>query len=379
MRNPYSTTPAAPTAPAKRSRKAASEPAPPALDLAAIEIQARSLAPGPFGFFLWFDDKLASAGFHRSSDWWRWSIGEFYASDKRFGIFGPGRGAGKSTTLERVACAETLFTPRSPAPGERWIWPFLSAGLDDARRRVQETASMLRAIGIDAWPKAPGGRPTIELMDARDNPVAFVALACTITGVSGPSTIGATFDEEQKWKREDRTVNPAPEVLASLISTFRAREGIRAIRCSSAWDPESIHARSLLEGDTEANFVARIGNRFLDVAKIGFLDVAIWEEARGNHEAGRRLRAIAETLRGDAPSVPTWLGNPTISAVASRREVEALPAENLKGLTRTDFWLREFGSILTMPGQNEDWVVSQAKGCREFNAGRAPSWRRGVM
>lgn len=234
---------------------------------------------------------------------------------------------------------------------------------------------MLRAIGIDAWPKAPGGRPTIELMDAHGNPVAFVALACTITGVSGPSTIGATFDEEQKWKREDRTINPAPEVLASLISTFRAREGIRAIRCSSAWDPESIHARALLEGDTEANFVARVGDRFLDVAKIGFLDVAIWEEARRNHSAGKRLRAIAETLKASSPSVPTWLGNPTITAIASRREVEALPAENLKGLTRTDFWLREFGSILTIPGQTEDWVISQARGCQEFNAGQAPSWR----
>lgn len=372
MRNPYAA-PTPPAAPPKRGKAAA--PPVNVLDFASIEIQARSLAPGPFGFFLWFDDKLAASGFHRASDWWRWSLGEFYASDKRFGVFGPGRGAGKSTTLERVACAETLFTPRSPAPGERWIWPFLSAGLDDARRRVQETASMLRAIGLDAWPKAPGGRPTIELVDARDNPVAFVALACNITGVSGPSTIGATFDEEQKWKREDRTVNPAPEVLASLISTFRAREGIRAIRCSSAWDPESIHARALIEGDTEANFVARIGDRFLDVAKIGFLDVAIWEEARGNYSAGKRLRAIAETLRGSSPGVPTWLGNPTITAVASRREVEALPAENLKGLTRTDFWLREFGSILTTPGQADDWVVSQARGCQEFNAGQAASWR----
>lgn len=346
-----------------------------ALDFASIEIQARSLAPGPFGFFLWFDDRLASSGFHRASDWWRWSLGEFYASDKRFGVFGPGRGAGKSTTLERVACAETLFTPRSPAPGERWIWPFLSAGLDDARRRVQETASMLRAIGIDAWPKAPGGRPTIELVDARDNPVAFVALACTITGVSGPSTIGATFDEEQKWKREDRTVNPAPEVLASLISTFRAREGIRAIRCSSAWDPESIHARALVEGDTEANFVARIGDAFADVARQGFLDVAAWEEARRNVSAAKRVRMIGETLKGSSPSVPTWLANPTISAIASRREVEALPAENLKGLTRTDFWLREFGSILSALGQTEDWAVSQAKGCQEFNTAQSASWR----
>jgi hypothetical protein len=376
MRNPYA--PSVPAPPAKRG-KAAPSPAN-ALDLASIEIQARSLAPGPFGFFLWFDDKLASSGFHRASDWWRWSLGEFYRSDKRFGVFGPGRGAGKSTTLERVACAETLFTPRSPAPGERWIWPFLSASLDDARRRVQETATMLRAIGFDAWPKAPGGRPTIELVDARGNPVAFVALACTITGVSGPSTIGATFDEEQKWKREDRTINPAPEVLASLISTFRAREGIRAIRCSSAWDPESIHARALQDGDTEANFVARIGERFLDVAKIGFLDVAIWEEARRNLSAATRLRAIAEMLKASSPGVPTWLGNPTISAVASRKEVEALPAENLKGLTRTDFWLREFGSILTVPGQTEDWLASQMRGCRDYNDGRPTSWRgRKVM
>lgn len=369
MRNPFaSSPPSTPAAPiAKRGKAAASPPDP--IDLARITQEASEHAPGPFGFFLWLDHRIAPQRGYAVSDWWRSEIGAFYGSGKRFGVFCGGRGMGKSTVLEEFSVEQTLFTERYVPPGQRWLWPFISVGLDDARRRIQEIAAMLRAIGIDAAPKAPGGRPTIELMDARKNAVAFVALAATVAAVSGPSTIGGTFDEEQKWRVEGHTINPAPQILASFLQTFRARPGIRAIRCSSVWSPESIHAAAVRDGDTSSNYVARIGERFLAAAVEGLLSVAQWEEARGNPDAAKRIRAYVATLTARSTSIPTWLGNPTITPIASREDIEALPADKLGSLSKSEVWLREIASVLppTAGVGEADWMRSQAIGCAEFN------------
>jgi hypothetical protein len=163
--------------------------------------------------------------------------------------------------------------------------------------------------------------------------------------MSGPSTIGATVDEEAKLKDRERHANPAHEIITSLVQTFRARPGIRGIRCSSAWTEDSTHASAIREGDTVTNHVGRIGPAFLGLARAGLLDVAQWETERGDALAARQIETYAATLDADSPRIPTWIGNPTIGAVASRVEVDALPAESLDGMTRSGYWLRENASV----------------------------------
>jgi hypothetical protein len=301
--------------------------------------------PDPFARLEWLDGRLVAAGFPAMSEWWRAELRRFYASGRRWGVYLVGRGGGKSTTLTRVAACEALFTEREIPPGQRWIWPFVSVSIGDARRRITEIAAIMRAIGVDAEPSYPQGQPTIEAVDARGNPIAFVALAGTIAAVSGPSAIGATVDEEAKLKDRERHANPAHEIIASLVQTFRARPGIRGIRCSSAWTEDSTHASAIREGDTVTNHVGRIGPAFLDRARAGLLEVAQWETERGDALAARQIEACAATLDADSPRIPTWIGNPTIGAVASRIEVDALPAAGLDGLTRSGFWLRENASM----------------------------------
>jgi hypothetical protein len=290
----------------------------------------------------------------RASRRWRDELRRFYASGRRWGVFLVGRGGGKSTTLTRVAACEALFTERSIPPGQRWIWPFVSVSIGDARRRITEIAAILRAIGVDVEPSYPQGQPTIEAVDARGNPIAFVALAGTIAAVSGPSAIGATVDEEAKLKDREKHANPAHEIITSLVQTFRARPGIRGIRCSSAWTEDGTHASAVREGDTMTSHVGRIGAEFLEVAREGLREVARWEARRGDASAARRIEAYAATLTAESPRIPTWLGNPTIGAVASRGEVEALPAESLDGMDRTAYWLRENASATTEAASGSD-------------------------
>jgi hypothetical protein len=303
----------------------------------------------PFERLMWLDGQLVTGGFPSMSPWWRAELSRFYASGKRWGVYLVGRGGGKSTTLTRVAVAESLFTERAVPPGQRWIWPFVSVGTADSRRRITEIGAILRAIGVEAEAKQIQGQPTIATEDARGNAIAFVAIAGTISAVSGPTSIGATIDEEAKLKDRDSNANPARELIASILQTFRARPGIRGIRCSSAWDEKSSHAAAVHEGDTEANHVGRIGLAFLDAARDGFLDVAAWEEQHNDVNAAKTIRVYATTLTAESPRIPTWLANPTIGAVASRLEVEAVPATALGGMSRTAYWLRENGSVTSSP------------------------------
>lgn len=311
----------------------------------AARAEAAELALGPFGLLLWLDGRLVKAGFPAMSAWWTATAGGFYRSGKRWLLVRVGRGGGKSTTLVRVAASDGLFGERSIPPGQRWVWPFISATTTDARRRIVELQAILGAVGVKVVVKYPQGLPTIELEDAAGQTISFVSIASTIAGVSGPSTIGATIDEEAKLRDRTANVNPATEILASLVQTFRARDGIRAIRCSSAWTNEGSHAEAIKEGDGLANHLARIGTPFLDVVQQGLEDVAQWEARRGDTAAANRVRTYARTVDASSPNVPTWLANPTITAIKSREEVEALPEKALDGVPRIAFWLRENASL----------------------------------
>ncbi len=329
------------------------------LNLAEVK---RAHGPDLFTLLLWLDGVLAEQGFPGISPWWLSFLRAFYASGKRWAVVMAGRGAGKSTVLTRVAVVESLFGERKIPPGQRWIWPFISVGVPDARRRILEIQAILTAIGVcemrrvkegtksvEKWfplePSYPQGVPTIETKDAAGNDIAFVALAGTIAGVSGPSSIGATIDEEAKLRDKATNANPATEILASLVQTFRARPGIRAIRCSSAWEEEGSHFGSIDAGSNLVNHVASIGAAFLPDVLAGHEAVASWEASQGNAKGAAQIRAFAATLTANSPNVPTWLGNPTIAAVASRIEVEALPPTALDGLDPTTWWLRENGSL----------------------------------
>jgi hypothetical protein len=327
----------------KGKGKAKDEPE--GLDAAAFEREAAEYGGGAYGYLAAVDARLVARGFPGMSPWWRSQVEAFYASGKRWMIVMAGRGAGKSTSLVRIAATEALFTPRTIPPGQRWIWPFISVATSDARRRIVELQAIFAALGVNLTPKYPQGHPTLELLDVREQPIAFVSIASTIAGVSGPSTIGATIDEEAKLRDKASGANPSTEILASLLQTFRARPGIRAIRCSSAWTTTGSHAQAIADGDTSQNHIARVGPGFVPVVVDGLLEVAQREEARGDVESARAIRAHASTITADSAAIPTWLANPTITAVACRDEVDAMPVESLGGLSRAAYWLRENASV----------------------------------
>lgn len=376
------------------------------VDIARISEAAALFAPGPFGFLLWVDARCVSAGRPPLSPWWRspYALRGFYESGKRWGIFCVGRGGGKSTSLEEVAATESLFAPRSVPPGQIWTWPFISTNPGDASRRLRGIEAIYRAIGLQFVGEiGPSGTKVTEgirvsyaspanmmLLDARGNPIQLLSIAGTIGNVSGPSTIGGTIDEAAKLLDKTEHANPLHEVFASLTQTFRARPGIRAICCSSAFDRAGLHFKMVEAGTTETNFVAHIGKDFLDDALRGFEQVAQWEQHhKKDPRAAAQVRTHAASLSAASPFVPTWVANPTLgnpsaqpwdgAALASRIELEAIPegSDKLEGFTRTTLWLRECGSLAIDRAGGFD-PRSQLVGLADANAELARRIGRGA-
>lgn len=328
--------------------------------------------PGLFGLLLLQEERLAAAGFHPISPWWLLTVEAFLASLKRWMLILAGRGAGKSTMLTRLAVVLALFSPRRIPPGQTWIWPFVSVRPGDAKKRLEEIkAILLHAYHYELKISSPESTPTLALEDVAGQSIAFVSFASTLGNVSGPNSIGATVDEEEKLERA-----PA-EVVGSLAQTFRARPGIRGIRCSSVFKADGTLVRAIEKGDSITNYVARIGERHLFAVLEGLEAVAVWEQARGDVRAAERIRAYALTVTAESTGVTTWLGNPVTgapeddpvaydawtpaqAAVATRVEAEAVDERILDGLTRADYWLRENASVVPGAGaglSDEDFEV----------------------
>lgn len=310
-----------------------------------IADEAREMGEGRYGYFLWLNEKCAAYGMHKISDWWKSMLGDFYASGKRCAIVRAGRGSGKSTSLVRMASSEAIFTDRVVPPGQNWIWPFVSVNATDAGRRIPEIVAILNCLGIEHKLHRSVGKQSVDMLDKNGQQVSFLSLACNISALSGPTAIGGTIDEEAKLLDKSTNANPATEVLASMIQTFRGQD-VRMVRCSSAWDLTGSHALAIQAGDTSQNFVARIGERFLPIVINGLRDVADYIAQSGDAAGAKKVLDYAATVDGNSPNVPTWLANPTRDAVGCYRDNEALPRDPKEGkkASLVDIFLRENAS-----------------------------------
>ena len=364
--------------------------------------EASKFAEGDFGYVLRLDAKCIAAGRPAMSPWWRWSVGEFYASGKMWGVFDVGRGGGKSTTLELVAAAGARYGTRKIPPGQVWSWPFVSVNMTDASRRVAGIAAVLRADGIPivgdvgndgervksgaSITRAP--RAAIAMQDVNSNDVELMSVAGTVGNLSGPTTLGITIDEAAKLFDKAENANPLREIVASASQTSRARAGWRGIICSSSWDTSGLHYELVRNGSNDTNYVATIGADFLSSALAGLLDVAKWERDRGDEKACAAIEAHAKTLTADSPYVPTWTAHPGFghpdalpwsgAALATRKLVEVLPESALDGIPRSDFWLRENASVPldTCGGDDNyarEWMQSIGEWYKERDTARAMS------
>ncbi len=305
----------------------------------------RLYGPGRYGLYLLQEDRIAKASGGRmpaTSLWWLKTFREFFESGLTWLLVMAGRSAGKSSNLERLFMVVALLTNRVVPPGQPWTAPFMSVVEKDADRRIAELVTLLMlAYRIEVKARA---RSILEVKDSSGNDIEIVSTAGTVGQTSGPTTVAAFFDEFAKVLTSG---NLDSELIASIVGTSRDLKGWVGVRCSSAWETRGAHFASCMEGTNSENYVANIGVDFIDAALAGYEDVARWESAQGNSHAAAQIRAFAKTLHAGSPNVPTWVPRPTLSALASRMKLETLPKDDpgLEGLSRFEFWIREYGSM----------------------------------
>lgn len=320
---------ARPATPQSRASKAASGAAD---RWERLRREAESLAPGMLGMLLYVDGILAVAGFAPMPEWWRFTIGEFYASGKRWCILRVGRGGGKSTMLCRPTILECVFGNHEwLGPGESAIWPIMSVDMDEANLKVGIVVAILGALGVPHEKHVrQQGRTRILFQDASGKDIEVRVYPATVAASSGPTLAGYTGDEEAKWKHsKEKGTDSAEDVLSAIGPAFRAREGTHGYRCSSAYLEHGSHYEDVEAGNTANHYVARLGP-FCEQVQTDLRAIAANEKHGADTAA---LLAYADSLTPDSPNIPTWIANPSISAEATRLEARSF-----------EDWMREYVS-----------------------------------
>ncbi len=365
----------APVAYSKRASEATDDGAP---DWQSIRARAAELAPGPFGWILYQEERLAAAdaGFPALSPFSLHTIDRFFLSGKRWLHWMAGRGFGKSTLTGRLATAIGFGVERRAAPGPAWVCPIVSVLPVDADRRLEDIQEIIRhaypmsgGLDKDGQPKEIKialGKSMISARDAAGTALAWVSSASTLGNVSGPSSFAALVDEEEKI-----LYGRAGSIVGSLAFTFRSRPRVWGMRVSSAMTKDDTLARACAKGNGPdaplTSFVVTLGP-FVEDARAGLLAVAAWEEGRGRVDAARAIRVHAESLTPESWQIPTWLGHPSIgrpaedvpwtpgdAAVATRVEAEIVDKGMLDGLEPWRHWLRECASVATGGEEINEW------------------------
>lgn len=346
----------------KRASEATDDGAP---DWAAIRTEAAEMAPGPFGWVLYQESRLAAsdANFPALSPFSLHAIDGFFTSGKRWLLLLGGRGYGKSTLTGRLGTALGFGIERRAAPGPAWICPIVSVLPIDAERRLEDIQQLLLHVYRQ---EVKITKSSIAARDSGGNAIAWVSSASTIGNVSGPSSFAALVDEEEKI-----LYGRAGGIVGSLAYTFRSRPRVYGFRVSSPISSEDTLARACANGNGPGapltNYVVTLGP-FVEEARAGMLAVAVWEESvKKNAEAAASIRSFAAGLTIDSWQVPTWLGYPSTgrptedepwgagqAAIATRIEAEAVDPKNMDGLEPWRYWLRECASFPTGMAEEEE-------------------------
>ncbi|HEY4012778.1 MAG TPA: hypothetical protein VGM06_05550 [Polyangiaceae bacterium] len=187
---------------------------------------------------------LVASGWPEVSPWWSELLSAFMRSGARQLVVRCGRRGGKSSTacIFAVAFALVYSTLGLVPPGDVGWVVFVSVSREEADQRLKTIAKILTAIGV---PFAVEGQ-TILLTGTN---IGFRVQACTVSSVSGWTTILIIADEVAKWLNREDGSNPASEVLSALRPTAATQPLARILLLSSPVGMADAHAVAF-EGGT---------------------------------------------------------------------------------------------------------------------------------
>lgn len=318
----------------------------------------------PIGRLRAIEIVLSSSGFHPMSPFWDEQFELFYKSKKLQFTGRIGRRGGKSSDVCRAAVSEVVGTERALPPGESGTCPIISHTMPEANDRLDTIEAIIKALAFRQVEKIPEefgtyqrttelGRKLIRTLDVKRNVVEWVVFPASINGVSGFTAICALCDEASKWRDDKTGANPASVVLASLRPCFATQPDAHLYLISSAFSTIDAHHDAIEEGDTDIQYLVRLGERGAcsDIEQRMRAVHAFETQAQLLEQQGKQINASIATRRAKSlrdsvanidplsPNISTWVANPSLTIERTL-------------LLEADFatWLREYASIPTGSG-----------------------------
>lgn len=216
--------------------------------------------------FIEVEARLVEANWHPTSKTWKQAIDRSWKATV-MRVRG-GRRGGKSSTNARIAVAEAIAG--WPVPyGDIGVFSVLSADREQAADRVATCIAIAETLGIPHEPTKT------EVRFPEHNTMIRVRAASTRGAVSS-TAIGGIFDEFALWD-DGNGANPAGAIIKAFVPSMATMPGACLRLISSAWTTSD---------------------------------------------------ALAEELRKERPNattftIPTWLGNPTLTEALCREMAES--------------------------------------------------------
>jgi hypothetical protein len=197
------------------------------------------------------DGRLAAAGFHPMSKWWRELMREFYVEGKRRLVVCVGRRGGKSDQHCRIAVAEVLYGEHVVPKGDTGIYALASVSTKEVKGRIRTIKAILDALGEEWY-------SSYDDIFIKSRPDRMIRIyAAKIDTIVGGTWIGFGGDEVSKWRDDKLGSNPATEILRSARPAMKSMVLARELLFSSPWAMLDAHHKHMAEGDTARQMVRR--------------------------------------------------------------------------------------------------------------------------
>lgn len=197
---------------------------------------------------------LEAAGFYKMSPWWERVFSRIYMFPRPRSVIRAGRRGGKSSSLARYTCHETLYAGFEAPKGDWLVYPLICQDKRTANDRLKSCTQILETLG---YSDKNGATKTTELeIKFPDFRKTIRCVTCTPAAVVGMTCFGSTGDEVTRWRdSNDREV--AAEVLKSLAPSMltMTQKGARLILISSPMGQDDEHAKAYARGTTPQQLV----------------------------------------------------------------------------------------------------------------------------
>lgn len=204
--------------------------------------------------FLAFDDRLASLGVPRLTDWWRDGIGEWLDAYERGHVLEfwacVGRGAAKSTALYKLALFFALFGRFEIPIAERHFAVVLSRLKEEAEKGIAIIAAWLRLLEI---PHTLAG-DVIELGGEWESRGIRV-VAKSVAATSGWRAFFVGKDERSKWPAGGAEEVDAQEIDTSASAMTATHAYAPIVSVGSAWGQFGAFYEAITSGTDDTKHV----------------------------------------------------------------------------------------------------------------------------